>query len=70
MKSFLNSTIQHDWTDPEFVTVFSFSREQLTDQKTVDGIRKIHYGDIRATYENEIPDFEILKINDGKKIGK
>lgn len=63
-KSFYNTTIPSDWTNPEFGTVFSFlksfsfSREQLTNEKTNDEIRNIHYGDIHATYENEILDFE------------
>jgi len=63
-KPFYNTTIPSDWTNPEFGSVFSFlksfsfSREQLTDEKTKDEIRNIHYGDIHATYENEILDFE------------
>lgn len=66
-KSFYNSTIPSNWTTPEFGNVFfflksfSFSREQLTDKKTIDEIRNIHYGDIHATYENEILDFEAEK---------
>lgn len=64
-KPFYNSTIPSDWTTPEFGEVFSFlksfsfSREQLTNDKTVDEIQNIHYGDIHATFENEILDFEI-----------
>lgn len=64
-KAFYNSTIPGDWTSPEFGEVFtflksfSFSRDQLTKEKTVDEIRNIHYGDIHATYENEILDFEV-----------
>lgn len=64
-KPFYNSTIPSDWTTPDFGTEFSFlksfsfSREQLTNEKTVDEIRNIHYGDIHATYENEILDFEV-----------
>lgn len=42
-----------------FLKSFSFSREQLTHEKTNDEIRNIHYGDIHATFENEILDFEI-----------
>lgn len=63
-KRFYNSTIPSDWKTPEFGDVFSFlksfsfSRDQLTDEKTNDEIRNIHYGDIHATYENEILDFE------------
>lgn len=74
-KPFYNSFIPSDWTTPEFGEVFSFlktfsfSREQLTDEKTDDGIQNIHYGDIHATFENEILDFEIEKripyVNDG-----
>lgn len=66
-KPFYNSTIPSDWTTPEFGEVFtflksySFSREQLSDEKTTDGIQNIHYGDIHATFENEILDFEIEK---------
>lgn len=64
-KPFYNSAIPSNWTTPEFGNVFSFlksfsfSREQLTDKKTTDEIRNIHYGDIHATYENEILDFEV-----------
>jgi len=65
--SFYNSVIPSDWNTPEFgevfsfIKTFSFSREQLTSEKTTDGIRNIHYGDIHATYENEILDFKIEK---------
>lgn len=64
-KPFYNTEIPSDWTTPEFGEVFnflktfSFSREQLTSEPTDDGIRNIHYGDIHATYENEILDLEI-----------
>lgn len=74
-KPFYNSSIPADWTTPEFGEVFSFlktfsfSREQLTTERTTDGIQNIHYGDIHATFENEILDFEIEKrvpyVNDG-----
>src|SRR6218665_33636 len=74
-KPFYNSTIPSDWTAPEFGEIFSFlksfsfSREQLTSEKTVDEIQSIHYGDIHATFENEILDFEIEStipfVNDG-----
>jgi type I restriction enzyme S subunit len=66
-KAFYNTEIPSDWSIPEFGDVFnflktfSFSREQLTSEPTNDGIRNIHYGDIHATYENEILDFEIEK---------
>ncbi|MFZ2324311.1 MAG: restriction endonuclease subunit S [Ignavibacteriaceae bacterium] len=66
-KPFYNSTIPSDWTSLEFGTVFSFlrsfpfSREYLTNEKTVDEIKNIHYGDIHATYENEILDFDLEK---------
>ena len=64
-KPFYNSEIPRDWTTPEFGSVFSFlktfsfSREQLTNEKTIDEIQNIHYGDIHATFENEILDFEV-----------
>ena len=64
-KTFYNSEVPKDWSSPEFGDVFnflktfSFSREQLTSETTTDEIRNIHYGDIHATYENEILDFEI-----------
>lgn len=74
-KPFYNSAIPSDWTTPEFGEVFSFlksfafSREQLTYEKTIDEIQNIHYGDIHATFENEILDFEIESripfVNDG-----
>jgi len=66
-KTFYNSEVPRDWSSPEFGAVFnflktfSFSREQLTRETTTDEIRNIHYGDIHATYENEILDFEIEK---------
>lgn len=66
-KAFYNTEIPGDWTTPEFGDVFnflktfSFSREQLTSEPTNDGIRNIHYGDIHATYENEILDLDIEK---------
>lgn len=64
-KPFYKSTIPSDWTTPKFGEVFSFlksfsfSREQLTNEKTADEIRNIHYGDIHSTFENEILDFEV-----------
>ena len=66
-KPFYNAQIPSDWTTPEFAEVFSFlntysfSREQLTDEKTLDEIQYIHYGDIHAKFENEILDFESEK---------
>jgi type I restriction enzyme S subunit len=75
IRPFYNSFIPNDWASPMFGSVFtflksfSFSREQLTNEKTTDEIRNIHYGDIHATYENEILDLEIEKsvpyLNDG-----
>lgn len=66
-KPFYKAQIPCDWTTPEFGKVFSFlstysfSREQLIDEKTVDEIQYIHYGDIHAKFENEILDFESEK---------
>lgn len=66
-KAFYNTEIPGDWTTPEFGDVFnflktfSFSREQLTSEPTNDGIKNIHYGDIHATFENEILDLNIEK---------
>lgn len=66
-KPFYNTEIPGDWSSPEFCNVFtflktfSFSREQLTSEPTNDEIRNIHYGDIHATYENEILDLNIEK---------
>lgn len=63
-KTFYNKEIPEDWTIPEFGMVFTFlksyslSREQLTNEKTLDEIQNIHYGDIHATFENEILNFE------------
>jgi type I restriction enzyme S subunit len=59
--------IPSDWTAPLFGDVFtilksfSFSREQLTKEKTNDEIQNIHYGDIHATYKNEMLDFHTEK---------
>lgn len=64
-RRFYNSAIPDDWTTPEFGSVFTFlksfaySRDQLTNVRTSDEIRNIHYGDIHATYENEVLDFEL-----------
>jgi len=64
---FYNSYIPTDWATPKFGTVFSFlrtfsfSREQLTSEKTTEEIQNIHYGDIHATYENEILDLDVEK---------
>ena len=69
VKPFYNSFIPNDWDTPVFGSVFtflktfSFSREQLTNEKTTDEIRNIHYGDIHATYENEILNLEIEKTS-------
>jgi type I restriction enzyme, S subunit len=66
-KVFYNSVIPFDWGTPEFGTIFSFiksfsfSREQLSDEKTANGIQYIHYGDIHAKFENEVLDFEFEK---------
>lgn len=72
---FYNSTIPSDWDSAEFgnefsfLKTFSFPREQLSSEKTVDEIQNIHYGDIHATFENEILDFEVEHtvpfLNDG-----
>ncbi len=64
-KPFYNYRVPSDWSTPEFGTVFdilksfSFSRDQLTDERTAEGIQCIHYGDIHATFEDEILDLEI-----------
>ena len=66
-KPFYNSVIPNDWGTPVFGSIFTFlktfsySREQLTNEKTKDEVRNIHYGDIHATFENEILDLEIEK---------
>lgn len=74
-KTFYNTEIPGDWEAPEFGDIFSFlktysfSREQLSSEATTDGIRNIHYGDIHATFENEILDLDNEKtipyLNDG-----
>jgi type I restriction enzyme S subunit len=67
VKPFYNSFIPFNWTTPEFGEVFTFlktfafSREQLTCKKTSDEIQNIHYGDIHATYKNEILDLQTEK---------
>lgn len=63
-KAFYNREIPSDWSTPDFGDVFnflktfSFSRDQLTNETTIDKIRNIHYGDIHSTYENEILDLD------------
>lgn len=64
-KSFYKSYIPDDWTHPNFGSVFtflktfSFSREDLTYDETISHIQYIHYGDIHATFKNEVLDFEV-----------
>lgn len=63
-QNFYNSEIPADWEISSFeevfsfLSTFSFSREQLTDEKTADEVLYIHYGDIHAKFGNEILDFE------------
>lgn len=45
----------------DFLKTFSFTRDELTEEKTLNELMCIHYGDIHATYENEILDLEIEK---------
>ncbi|NQT78289.1 MAG: restriction endonuclease subunit S [Bacteroidetes bacterium] len=66
-KPFYKSFIPEDWTIIEFGNVFSFlktfsfSRKQLTDEKTNNEIQNIHYGDIHSTFDNKILDFKTEK---------
>lgn len=59
--------IPWDWEVKLFGEVFeylntpSFSRENLTTEKTKNEIYYIHYGDIHATYNSEVLDFELEK---------
>lgn len=52
----------------EFVQSLSLSREQLTSEQTKNNIYSIHYGDIHATYNADVLDFNkekrIPKIKD------
>lgn len=63
-KPFYNSEIPCDWYTPYFAEAFmflksfSFSREDLTYEKSEDELQNIHYGDIHKIFENEILDFE------------
>jgi type I restriction enzyme S subunit len=56
--------IPSDWDAKELGEVFeyintpSFSRDNLTSEKTTNEIYYIHYGDIHATYKSELLDFE------------
>jgi type I restriction enzyme S subunit len=75
IKPSYNSGIPFDWKFIEFGEIFnfqktySFSREQLTEEKTFEKIQNIHYGDIHSTFENEIVDYlnepRIPYIKDG-----
>jgi type I restriction enzyme S subunit len=64
-KSFYKSFIPDEWNSTDFdsvftfVKTFSFSRKQLSNSKTTDEIRNVHYGDIHAKYKGEILDFEV-----------
>jgi type I restriction enzyme S subunit len=57
--------IPKDWNIEELSNVFeyintpSFSRDNLTGEKTNDELYYIHYGDIHATYKTELLDFDI-----------
>lgn len=57
--------IPNDWEVRELGDIFdyintpSFSRDNLTNEKTLNEIFYIHYGDIHATYKSELLDFEI-----------
>ncbi len=57
--------IPSDWEVKELGDVFdyintpSFSRDNLTNEKTINEVYYIHYGDIHATYKSELLDFEI-----------
>lgn len=67
MKQFYNSNIPRDWNDPEFkeifnfLSTFSFSRDQLTNDITKDLIQNIHYGDIHTIFESQVLDFEEIE---------
>lgn len=57
--------IPKDWSIEELSSVFeyintpSFSRDNLTNEKTKNEIYYIHYGDIHATYKTELLNFDI-----------
>jgi type I restriction enzyme S subunit len=51
----------------KFLPTHSFSRENLTQSPTANGIQNIHYGDIHSTFESEVldcSDYEIPFIKD------
>ncbi len=43
----------------EYINTSSFSRDNLTNEKTENEVYYIHYGDIHATYKSELLDFGI-----------
>lgn len=45
-----------------FVNTFSFSRENLSNEKTFGELFYIHYGDIHSKFENEILDLNIDEV--------
>ncbi len=57
--------IPNDWEIGELSSVFeyintpSFSRDNLTNEKTKNELYYIHYGDIHATYKTELLNFDI-----------
>jgi type I restriction enzyme S subunit len=57
--------IPKDWAIEELSNVFeyintpSFSRDNLTNEKTKNELYYIHYGDIHATYKTELLNFDI-----------
>ena len=69
LKSSSIENIPKGWTTQEFgktfefLSTFSFSRDNLSEEKTKDEIRYIHYGDIHSTFENGI-----LKLTDEGKL--
>jgi type I restriction enzyme, S subunit len=42
----------------DFISTFQFTREELTEEKTRDGIQYIHYGDIHAKFRSELLDLD------------
>ena len=60
--------IPNDWEVERFDYVFelfstnSFSRDNLTYNKTLNEVQNIHYGDIHSKFKSEILDCEIERL--------
>lgn len=68
MENKLNNNLPEGWEVKELGEVFdyvstaSFARDNLTNEKTINEVHYIHYGDIHATYKSELLNFDEEKV--------